>query len=132
MWRPEFSPGVRVALWASVGFLAPALSMAGLMVQNAIVILLPGWVPVGPDRPRGPEALGLRLMVVVGNLFVMTFALLPSALIGVVPVALLWRSIGWYSLPIGAGLAAVLIACEVRLAAGILGRVFDRLEPSSV
>jgi hypothetical protein len=129
MWRAEFSPGVRTALWLTVGFLAPALSMAGLMVQNAIVILLPGWVPVGPDRPRGPEALGLRLMVVVGNLFVMTFALLPSAIVGVVPVAILWRSIGWYSLPIGAAIAAMLIVLEVRLAASVLGGVFDRLEP---
>ena len=129
MWRPEFSVGARVSVWLTVGCLAPALSLAGLMVQNAIVVLLPGWVPVGPDRPRGPEAVGLRLIAVVANLFVMTFALLPSAIVGAALIALLWTTVGWYSLPIGAALTAFLIGLEVRLAAVVLGRALDRLEP---
>ena len=115
----------------ALAFLLPAVSLSGLFVQNAAVVLFPSWVPADTgERARGIEAMGQRLLAVVGTLVVMLVGLIPAGLVALVvglPVSTL---LGPWALPVAGFVAAGVLVGEVWLGVMALGHAFERLDVS--
>src|SRR6185436_91161 len=77
---------MRAWIAAALAILAPAAIAAQFTVHNAAAIFFPAWVPLGPQRPRGLDAMGQRLILFFGIVFALGVMLLP----GVVPAGLVW------------------------------------------
>jgi hypothetical protein len=111
--------------------LLPAISLTGLFVQNAAVVLFPAWVSADAgERARGLEAMGQRLLTLVGSLVVTLAGLVPAALVAMLVAVPLWPVLEAWALPVAALAAAGVLAGEVWLGVGALGRAFERLDVS--
>jgi len=127
-----FPPGSnRVVVWAGFLLLAPGVILAEYLMHNAVAVFFPGWVPLGPSRPRGVDAVGQRLLLLAANWLGLSALLLPGALVTGALWALLPSLRPWVVLP-GALLTSLLVLVEVVLASKPLGRLFDRLDLTSV
>jgi hypothetical protein len=95
------------------------------------VLLFPGWLAVGRNRPVGLEAAGQRILLAAGSLVALTVALAPAILVGGLIGAaghaagadLVWTA------AVGSVSGAVVVGFEAVLAIHLLGGVFDRMEP---
>jgi ABC-2 type transport system permease protein len=123
--------GLHAPLWLAAALVAPLLTAAGLVVQNAIVLLVPGWVGDAFEQARGVEALGQRLIGFIAGLLVLLTAVLPALGVAGVISLLTWPLLGGWSLPAGALGAASVLVLELALAVHLMGRRFDRLDVSS-
>lgn len=128
---PGLEGGQRLAVAAAAMAFGPALSFAGLCVQNAGAIFFPAWVTnEGRLEGRGFEATGQRLLTLVGTLLVLLLALLPSSLVGAAAGALVsWLTGGWALAAVaGAVVASGALVAESLLAVWLLGTVFERID----
>ncbi|AKQ65231.1 putative ABC transporter, permease protein [Myxococcus hansupus] len=115
----------------ALAFLLPAISPAGLFVQNAAVVLFPAWVPADMgERARGLEAMGQRLLALVGTLVVTLVGLIPASLVALVVGVPLSPFLGPWSLPVAGLAAAGVLVGEVALGVIGLGHAFERLDLS--
>ncbi|NPD23873.1 putative ABC exporter domain-containing protein [Corallococcus exiguus] len=126
---------VTLAPWSTpvvLGLLSvlPALGLAGLFVQNAAVVLLPAWIPADSERARGVEALGQRLLTLVGTLVVTVLGLLPAAVVALLVGYPLFTVMGRWAVPLAGLAAAGALFAEVALGVAVLGRAFERLDVS--
>ncbi|MBN8471986.1 ABC transporter permease [Corallococcus exiguus] len=126
---------VTLAPWSTpvvLGLLSvlPALGVAGLFVQNAAVVLLPAWIPADSERARGVEALGQRLLTLVGTLVVTFLGLLPAAVVALLVGYPLFTVMGRWAVPLAGLAAAGALFAEVALGVAVLGRAFERLDVS--
>lgn len=119
----------RLPLLATAMIALPALTLSALIVQNAAALLFPAWVESGGGQPRGVEAIGQRLLTLVGTLLVVTLALIPAAILGGLAGWLLHGPLGPEALPVAALAGAVVVATEAGAAFFGLGRAFDRFDP---
>jgi ABC-2 type transport system permease protein len=127
----EPSPGARTAVLLGAVVLLPAINFLTMLIQNGAVILLPGWVNPGSDRPIGVEALGHNMLIISGFLLVLAALLLaPAAAAAAVLVAL--RSLGRWAAAPAALAALVVMALEARLLLARLGRVYEATDPATV
>ena len=111
--------------------LLPSMSLAGLFVQNAAVVLFPAWVPADTgERARGIEAMGQRLLTMVGSLVVMLVGLVPAAVVGMLVGLPLSSVLGPWALPLAGLASAGVLVGEVWLGVIALGRAFERLDVS--
>jgi ABC-2 type transport system permease protein len=128
----EYSWSVSQRMYAGIAaaLLLPCLSLIGVLVQNAAVLLLPGWVQLGREHQRGVEAMGQRL--------ISSFATILSLLIAAVPAALLFL-VTWFAghwlvgqavIPIAALVAAFGLLGEAAIGIFLLGRAFDKFDAS--
>lgn len=124
--------GNRLAAWSAFLLLAPGLVLAQYTVHNGIAVLFPGWVPIGPNRPRGVDAAGQRLLLLLGNWVGLLIALVPGFLVIALLSVTLRRSVGPIVLPVGALVTTLAVCAEVWVATEWLGRVWDRLDVTSV
>ncbi|MBF5046348.1 ABC transporter permease [Aggregicoccus sp. 17bor-14] len=131
-------PGLPLPLRAAATLgllpLLPAISLAGLLVQNVAVVLFPSWLPTaaaGQVEPaRGIEVFGQRLLMLAGTLLVLALGLVPASLLALLLGWGLQGLLGpWALVPAGAAAAALLLG-EVALGVLLLGRAFDRLDVS--
>ncbi|MCY1078186.1 putative ABC exporter domain-containing protein [Archangium lansingense] len=129
--------GALTELWLAGGLAAvwvlPAVSLGALFVQNAAVVLFPAWLPPEGERARGLEALGQRLLTLVGTLVVLLVGMVPAALVAVV-VGLgldLLLDLGVWALPFAGPAAALVLVAEVAIGVVGLGHAFDRLDVST-
>jgi hypothetical protein len=126
------SLALRVSMAATLGLLAPAVIAAQFIVQNAAAILFPAWVALGPQRPRGLDAMGQRLILFFGITVSLVFMLLP----GLIPAALLWlvlqRWFGLFVLVPAAAVVTAIVLVEVWVATEVLAPAFERLDLSGV
>jgi hypothetical protein len=109
----------------------PAVTLAQIALQNAIILLFPAWVALGNSRARGFEASGQRMLTMFGSAAVLALVTLPAAITGGIATWLLAPPLGAASLFIGGTMAAAWIVAEVAVAARFMGRVLDRLDPST-
>jgi hypothetical protein len=129
--------GPHVAMWVAAGlgalWLLPAVSLGGLFVQNAAVVLFPAWLPPEGERVRGLEAIGQRLLTLAGTLVVLLLGMLPAALLGALVGFGLDRLLGFgvWALPFAGLVAAAVLVAEVALGVVGLGHAFDRLDVST-
>ncbi|WP_338865284.1 putative ABC exporter domain-containing protein [Myxococcus stipitatus] len=109
----------------------PSMALAGLLVQNAAVVLFPAWVPA--DRAggsRGIEALGQRLLTLMGSLVVSLLGLLPAAMVGGVTGFVFTSTLDVWAVPIAGAAASAVLLSEVVFGVFWLGRAFEHLDIS--
>ncbi len=125
-WEP-------LALFVGLGavLVLPCVTLIQLLVQNAVVLLLPGWADTGAERSRGLEAMGQRMLLFIGGLFVLVAVFLPAAAIAGVVGALGWWVAGPVAIPLAAAVGAAVLLGEAALAILFLGRAFERYDLTS-
>ena len=129
----KFLPlAMRLSGGVSLVILVPMLNLILLSILNAACLLFPAWVPAGPSRPRGIEAIGQQLIFMAGQMLVFILALIPAA----VAFALVFFTVKFIggplvALPIAAVAAGIVLVLEAAAAIVFLGRVFERLDVSS-
>ena len=123
---------MRAWIAAALAILAPAAIAAQFTVHNAAAIFFPAWVPLGPQRPRGLDAMGQRLILFFGIVFALGVMLLP----GVVPAGLVWlvlnRFLGYAALVASAAVLTAIVLVEVFVSTEVLGPAFERLDLTAV
>jgi ABC-2 type transport system permease protein len=137
--RPAFSGGTTAVLMANrasfaiaAAILAPAIILSQTVVQNALAVLFPAWVPVGAARSRGIDAMGQRLLMLAGILLTLAASLLPGALIaGVVAIVVYWAT-GVTLIILPAIILALVVVGECWLAVEGLGRVLERTDVGAI
>ncbi len=131
-------PGVlgwNAAEWALVAMgilvlLAP-INLVMIVVQNAVVLLLPAWHHLGPGRARGIAAIGQNLVAMFFRVLAFGVAALPAALIFGLGLFLLRPLTGFPAAVLLAALPAALLAiAEIWLGIALLGLLFERFDIS--
>jgi ABC-2 type transport system permease protein len=122
---------VRTAALAGAVVLLPGVNFLAMLIQNGAVILLPGWVNPGSDRPIGVEALGHNMLIISGFLLVLA-ALLAAPAAAAAALLFGLRSLGWWAAVPAAVAALVLMALEARVLLARLGRVYEATDPAMV
>jgi len=121
-------------LFAAAGgatLVLPGLTLVAVALQNALVVVFPAWVQIGSGRTRGFEASGQRILTLFGTLFALCVVALPAAASGGVAAWLLAPAFGPACTIVGAVIAAAWMVAEVAFACRLLGRLLDRLDPST-
>src|SRR5262245_1842490 len=119
---------LRLSAATSAAIVAPALVFAQLTIHNGVALLLPAWVPLGNQRPRGLDAMGQRLIMLGGTWLLLAIASLPGAVAGgIVWFALQWI-VGSAALIPAALVATAVVAIEVLLATEALGPAYERID----
>ncbi len=120
----------RIYIALAAALLLPCLSFIGILVQNAAVLLLPGWIHVGREHQRGVEAMGQRLISGIATLISLVIAAIPSSVLFV----LMWLAgywlIGLAIVPIAAFVAAFGLLVESVIGILLLGRLFEKFDPA--
>lgn len=129
---PSFAPAVldRGLLVASLAILALPLNLLSTLVQALTVLLFPSWMTLGPNRPRGLEAFGQRLLAMVMRLLVLALVFLPTAAILAILVFLGRPFLGAAAFPIAAAVAVLPAVAEAAALLWFLGRRFERFDPA--
>ena len=91
---PEVTLAWRLSIASATALIAPALISAQYVIHNVTAVLLPAWVPLGNQRPRGLDAMGQRLILFGGVLIGLAAMTLPGAAAGAVVVVALRPFIG--------------------------------------
>ena len=123
-----FTPDVKLALLVAAPFLIIALNGALITVQNAMAVLFPAWVRLGPIVTTGVEALGQNVLAMLANLVFLGLGL-------VVPVVVAFGAVRTLHLtrPIAISLivivSSLILALETYGAMRFLGRGLARAEP---
>ncbi|HEX6669135.1 MAG TPA: putative ABC exporter domain-containing protein [Gemmatimonadales bacterium] len=125
------SPGLRTAVLLGALVLLPGINFLAMLIQNGAVILLPGWMNPGPDRPIGVEALGHNMLIMSAFLVVLA-ALLVAPALAAASAFIGLRFLGWWAAAPAALAALLVMALEARLLLARLGRVFEATDPSTV
>ncbi|MDR1989403.1 MAG: hypothetical protein LBQ09_04140 [Acidobacteriaceae bacterium] len=129
---PGTDAHVRIAVGLSGLILVPGIILAQFTVQNAAALLLPAWVLEATDRRRSLDAIGQRLIMLVGTPLVAIVSLLPTGIIGGVCWVLFHQWLGpWVLIP-AAVIGLILMCVEVLTATELLGPAFDRLDITSI
>ncbi len=120
----------RLALAAGVAMVAPLLIAGQLLIQNAAVVMFPGWIPTGGARARGVEAMGQNMLMFAATLLAMAVGVLPAAVLSGAVGYAVYLAAGWFALLPAAIIMAVILAGEAYLVVGWLGRVLERTDPA--
>lgn len=101
-----------------------------LVIRNAVVVLLPGWVVRSGEDQRGFAVIGQRLVLFAGNLLVLFFALIPAAML-FIPALLISRAYFAGSagvLAIATVPSVALLCLEIWMAIRFLGAQFEKVD----
>ena len=113
----------------AAALLAPFWNALALLIPNATALLFPGWFQMRPDGPQGFELAGQRLLLMFGQLIVISLTLLPAGLlfaVGFVPLQ--WAGAITLAPLVGAVGAALALAGEIVLGVWLVGKLFDRFD----
>jgi ABC-2 type transport system permease protein len=102
---------------------------AQLLIQNAVVILLPGWAIQSGEESRGFAVLGQRLVILGGSLVVLLAGLVPAAIV-FAPLFYLARRFGSnpFVLAISTAPAIAVLVVEIWVSIRFLGNQFDQID----
>lgn len=106
----------------------PCVTLAGILVQNAVVIFVPAWVTNPKQGPQGPEAAGLGMIILLGMLLGIGLGLLPAFIFGALVGFAVLPLLGLWSVIPGALAFCGAAAFEAWTAAALLGLAFERAE----
>ncbi len=126
---PWLTGELKLALSVSVALLLPAFSALLLLGPNAMALYFPAWSQMGMSTQRGLDTMGLRLILMLGQLVLLTLTLIPCALLA----ALAFFLSQWFvSATAGMVLAAVaglvVLLLEILYAIHLLGERFEQLD----
>jgi hypothetical protein len=119
---------VRVVTLLAVLLALPAITLCGLVVRNAAVLVFPGWMASGEKNERGIEVLGQRLFAMFATLVVLTLALVPAGFVGGLIGLALDYLIGPVGFAVGGVFGAGVVYAIAFLAMGPLARAFERFD----
>ena len=127
-WGP---PAMRVAI--AVGALPALLAFnaCSVTIQNGAPILFPGWARLGTVVPGGVEMMGQMILLMGFYVILLTLLLLLPVAVGVVAIVTL-NLTGPVAVAATMVAGSLALALELQGVMQLLGRAFDRLEPSSV
>jgi hypothetical protein len=121
----------RTLILAAAFLFLPAVNLLGMLIQNGVALLYPGWVRLGSGRAGGVEALGQNFLMMVAFIALLATVLaLPVAIGGGAYLLLRPTMNGWAVVP-SSVLALLVMTYEAALLVGWLGRVFERTDPAS-
>lgn len=115
----------RACLALALAEVGPPLLLFAVLLQAAPVVAWPGWT-----AGSGPLAMGRMLLGSLAQLIALPLLSLPAAMAGTVLVGVGHRLVGWPAVPVAAAVTAALLVGEVAIAAGMVGRAFDAVDPS--
>lgn len=122
----------RLAVGVGLAVVAPGLNLISLAIHNATTLLFPAWArPRSGVANQGFEATGRQMLLMIGQVLMLTVALVPAALVFglVLWVGRLW--VPWLVLlPGGALLVLGVLLAEMHAAARMLGDLFERMDLS--
>ena len=103
-----------------------------LLIRNAVPVVFPAWAVRAKEDPRGFALTGQRLLLVIGNLVVLSFALIPAA---VVFLPSMWLATKFFAgnvifLAVLTTPAIAVVVGEVWLGVRFLGDRFEALDVS--
>ena len=124
--------GDRAWLALAAALAAPPFLLAQIVIQNAAVVLFPGWIPSGANRPRGIEAMGQQMLLFAGSLLLMALGVVPAAAVAAAIGVVLFPAAGFAGLAAAALAFAIALVAECLLAIELLGRVVERTDPIDV
>jgi len=106
---------------------------AQLLIRNAAAVFFPAWVTRSKEEMKGFMVFGQRLVMMIGNLFILALALLPAALLCVPAYLIANRYFHGSSFVLAAAIvpSVMLLGGEVWLGVRLLGAQFDRLDVSA-
>jgi len=125
---PRISAVTRASVTAAALVLMPALVFAQYLVQNAAAVVFPAWVPLGDQRPRGFDAIGQRIILLVGVIVAVAFIMLPGVVGGGVVWLAFGRFLGAAAVVPAALVCSAVVALEVLTATELLGPLYERLD----
>jgi len=122
-WPGNFGIAVAMAL------LLPLLDCLTLLIPNAAVLLFPAWFQAGKEGTQGIEAMGQRIILMLGQVLVFAVTLVPVAIVfGAVLFLLnLVLSFG-LAIPLASVAAAMVLGVEIALGVRLLGWLFERFD----
>ena len=121
----------RLSVAFGAATILPMLNLVSLLIPNAAVLLFPGWFQAGHDGSPGIEATGQRLIFAIGQLLVLLLALLPPAVVFGLVLFLGQLATNWVAaVPLASVAAAGVLAVEVAVGVGLLGKQFERCDLS--
>ena len=129
---PEVTLGRRLSIALATALIAPALISAQYVIHNVTAVLLPAWVPLGNQRPRGLDAMGQRLILFGGVLIGLAAMTLPGAAAGAVVVVALRPFIGAAALVPAAATCGAIVLTEVLMAIEAIAPAYERMDLVSV
>jgi len=122
---------LRIAVALSAALVLPCVDFIALLLPNAAALIFPAWVQLGKDTPRGFETMGQQLILMFGQIIVLTLSLLPAALAGAAAGFIAWFLFGKVlaaAVVPGAVAAALVLAAEAALGVHLLGKAFEHFD----
>ncbi|MEK7678261.1 MAG: putative ABC exporter domain-containing protein [Verrucomicrobiota bacterium] len=112
--------------------LLPFLNVVSLLVINGAVLLFPAWIPTGAHAPQGFEALGHRMLFMLGQIVALLLALTPAAGLFALTywIGQYWLN-GLVMVVVSAVAAALVLAVEIFIGLKMLGDLFERFDLSA-
>jgi hypothetical protein len=120
----------RIEFGLSAALLLPCFSLVGILIQNAAVLIWPGWVELGKGRRQGIEAMGQRLITMAATILTLVLAVIPAGILFALVFFIGSWLIGMAILPICSLVAALAILSEAAFAIVWLGRIYDKFDAS--
>jgi len=120
----------RIEFGLSAALLLPCFSLVGILIQNAAVLIWPGWVELGKGRRQGIEAMGQRLITMAATILTLVLAVIPAGILFALVFFVGSWLIGMAILPICSLVAALAILSEAAFAIVWLGRIYDKFDAS--
>jgi ABC-2 type transport system permease protein len=127
-WKPH----ERICVGLGAFLLLPCLSFIGVLIQNATVLILPGWVQLGKEHQQGIEAMGQRLISSVATVLFLLVAAVPAALLFLAVFFAGHWAMGFAIIPFASLLASFALLVEAAIGIFWLGRLFDRFDAASL
>ena len=122
----------RFLILAAAPFVFFAINVINMTIQNGAALLFPAWTTFGLTRPGGVEAMGQGILMAVASVLLLALSLLPAAITATALYFLL-GNLAWMPRITLVGIAALIIVfAELVVLMHLLGRVFDRTEPSAL
>jgi len=122
---------LRIAIALSAALVLPCVDFIALLLPNAAALIFPAWVQLGKDTPRGFETMGQQLILMFGQILVLTLTMLPAGMAGTAAYLIAWWLLGKLmavAVVSGALAAALVLAGEAALGVRLLGSVFERFD----
>jgi len=129
---PQYRLATRVSVGMAALILAPALALTQLTIHNAAALFFPAWVPLGPQRSRGLDAMGQRLITLGGAWVALIVMTLPAAVAGGILWLVLRYVIGAGAYVPAAAAAAAVLLVETVAVTELLGPVYERIDALDV
>lgn len=112
----------------SLIIVGPPMLLLGVLLQAALVLVVPGWATAG----AGLLGLGRMMLAYLVQIIGFPILALPAGLLAATGVAVARPIIGWSALPAFGLLAALVLVLEIALALLVLGRLFEKLDPGDL